>query len=259
MKTYVYITWSGLFRAVTGRRRNRGRTPAPQATIAKPRWGSFEAATRARSFLETPRFLAAHSILLGSTSSSERGLHRQKPTVHTPDVTLMNLLKPPRIYGTPLWNWGAVLGTTVICWGLSGWPAGLLAAVTGLVLWGSTKTTESTALLASSTCWPLASAYTGDRRFFFAFTCWLATLSFMHHRNRRYWTGVLTSFALMTLFFLIRVHQGASGRVLWVELVASITLGGLAVVLESAVSRSLWGDALAVVAISLLAAFSLFV
>jgi hypothetical protein len=63
----------------------------------------------------------------------------------------------------------------------------------------------------------------------------------------------------MTLFFLIRVHQGASGRVLWVELVASITLGGLAVVLESAVSRSLWGDALAVVAISLLAAFSLFV
>jgi hypothetical protein len=44
-----------------------------------------------------------------------------------------------------------------------------------------------------------------------------------------------------------------------VELVASITLGGLAVVLESAVSRSLWGDALAVVAISLLAAFSLFV
>jgi hypothetical protein len=166
---------------------------------------------------------------------------------------------PTRLNGSPRWDWGVALGTTAICYALSGWPAGLLSGVTGLILLGSNNASVSRALFASSICWPLASASTGDRRLFFAFAFWLATLTFMHHRHRRYWWGVVSAVVLITVFFLIRVQQGASGRVLWVELVVSVTLGGLAVVLESLVPKSASGNWLVVVGLSLLAALSLFV
>lgn len=102
-------------------------------------------------------------------------------------------------------------------------------------------------------------AQTGDRRLFFAFTCWLATWAFIHQRNQRYWTGVLTAMSLMALFFMIRFQQGASGRVLWFELVVSISLGGLAVVLESLVPDSLTGNGIVVLSVACLAAASVFV
>ncbi|MFN7804301.1 MAG: hypothetical protein ACK5TO_09820 [Planctomycetaceae bacterium] len=63
----------------------------------------------------------------------------------------------------------------------------------------------------------------------------------------------------MTMFFLIRIQQGATGRVLWMELVVSITLGSLSVVLEGLVPYSLLGNLAVVVTIASLAAASLFV
>jgi hypothetical protein len=114
-------------------------------------------------------------------------------------------------------------------------------------------------MFASSLVGILAMAQTGDRRLFFAFTCWLATWAFIHQRNQRYWTGVFASIALMIVFFLIRIHQGASGRVLWFELVVSISLGGLAVVLESVVPDSSIGNWLAVVSVACVATASVFV
>lgn len=171
----------------------------------------------------------------------------------------MNPSAPSWFDGRPIWNWGVPLGTTALCCGLAGWPAGLLSGVAAVLLLGSPGTAGSRALLAGSIGWILASAGTGDRRLFFAFACWLATLAFMHHRRHRYWVGVLAAIALTTLFFLIRMQQGASGRVLWMELVISATLGGLAVVLESVVPQSAGGHWLVVVSLSLLSALSLFV
>jgi hypothetical protein len=80
----------------------------------------------------------------------------------------------------------------------------------------------------------------------------------MHYRQQRYWAGVLAAIALLSLFFLIRIQQGASSRVLWIELAVSVTLGGLGVVLESVVPKSAGGNWLVVVGLSLLAAISLF-
>lgn len=165
---------------------------------------------------------------------------------------------PRRFNGHPLRDWGVALGTTVLCGGLSGWSAGLLSGLAALILLSSNDNAGSMALLAGSTGWILASVSLGDRRLFFAFTCWLATLVFMHHRNQHYWAGVLAAVALTTLFFLIRIQQGASGRVLWIELVVSATLGGLTIVLESVVPKSAGGNWLVVVSVSLLAGLSLF-
>lgn len=190
--------------------------------------------------------------------ASHRGADRRQPMNRPPCEAPMNQTAPQRLDNSPIWEWGVALGTTVICGVLSGWPAGLLIGVTALILRRSATTPTSLALLASSTCWPVASAWTGDRRLFFAFTFWLATLTFMHYRQQRYWAGVLAAIALLSLFFLIRIQQGASSRVLWIELVVSMTLGGLGVVLESVVPKSAGGNWLVVVGLSLLAAISLF-
>jgi len=164
-----------------------------------------------------------------------------------------------RSTGTPIWCWLVALATIASCWGLAGWTAGLLSLVAGLSLFRSTKLSDSLPLFASSTGWALAMALTGDRRLFFPLAFWLATWALMHDRKHRYWTGVCAAIWLMTMFFLIRIQQGATGRVLWMELVVSITLGSLSVVLEGLVPYSLLGNLAVVVTIASLAAASLFV
>lgn len=165
---------------------------------------------------------------------------------------------PERPTATTFWCWGVVLVTIVACYRLAGWPAALLSGLASLSLLRSTMLMSSLSIFGSSTVWTLAMVQTGDRRLFFAFTCWLATWAFIQQRNQRYWTGVLTAMSLLAVFFLIRFQQGASGRVLWFELVVSISLGGLAVVLESVVPDSRTGNWIAVLSVACLAAASVF-
>jgi hypothetical protein len=104
-----------------------------------------------------------------------------------------------------------------------------------------------------------AGAWTGNRTLFFPFAFWLATLAFVVESSSRYWTAVLQAGGILTLFFLIRWQQGASLRVLWIELLVTVTLAGFAIVCDGNLPPSRFRGALIAAVISGLAYLSLLV
>ncbi|HBH53370.1 MAG TPA: hypothetical protein DDY91_15895 [Planctomycetaceae bacterium] len=143
--------------------------------------------------------------------------------------------------------------------GLSGWAGGLLAVTAGLLVSRSTSPERGLMLLAGSLLWLLASGATGNRTLFFPFACWLAAAVFVRNSPTAYWKAVFYSATVMVLFFSIRVQQGASGKVLWMEFVAAITLAGVAVVSEGLLPSLPFRGWVVALLVSLLAGLSVIV
>jgi len=165
-------------------------------------------------------------------------------------------IEPPE--SSPLaWRPIMALGLlAVVCLALAGWPGAVLAAVAGMLVTRTAPPERGLLLLAGGVFWLAISQATGNRTLFFPFTCWLAAAVFLHGSTTAYWRAVVLSALVMLLFFLIRIQQGASGSVLWMELVASITLAGLTVVAEGLFPQILFRNWLVSILISLLAGLS---
>lgn len=145
---------------------------------------------------------------------------------------------PGSMTSQPAWQTSAIIGLLVLSSvALSGWPAGLLTASAAFLVQRTATSQSGLWLLAGGLLWLLISLATGNRTLFFPFACWLASVVFVRNCPLGYWRGVVDSALVMGLFFAIRIQQGAQGRVLWMEIVAAVTVAGLAIVAEDLVSR----------------------
>ena len=139
---------------------------------------------------------------------------------------------------------------------LAGWAGGVLAVTAGILVSRSADPERGLTLLAAGLLWMVASAATGNRTLFCPFACWLAAGVFVCNCTAAYWRASALSALIMVLFFAIRIHQGANGRVLWMEIVAAVTVAGLVVVAEGLLPRFAFRGWIVAILASLVAGLS---
>jgi len=80
------------------------------------------------------------------------------------------------------------------------------------------------ALIACSLIWLVLSRVTGRRDLFFPYTMSLASLVFLQLADRNFWAGVAGGVISLTAFFVVRIQQLATARVLVVEFIVATAI-----------------------------------
>lgn len=107
---------------------------------------------------------------------------------------------------------------------LGGIPWGILCGMALVPLLRTDRKASHLVLVGCSFAWLAASRLTDRRDFFFPYTMSLASLIFLQLAERNFWQGVVGVVAALTAFFVVRIGQHASTRVLLVEFVAATAI-----------------------------------
>lgn len=107
---------------------------------------------------------------------------------------------------------------------LGGPPWGGLCLIALVAQTWTDRRTSNLVLIASSLFWLVLSQVTGRRDLFFPYAMSLASLVFLQLADRNFWAGVVGGVVALGAFFLVRIQQQASTRVLVVEFIVATAI-----------------------------------
>ena len=140
---------------------------------------------------------------------------------------------------------------------LGGLPAGLLCAIALVAQCTSNCRAGGWGLIGGSLSWLVLAQVTHNRELFFPYTMLLAAVACVQLCGQRLWAGSLAGGAVLAAFFLLRILQKATGRVLLVEFIVAVAILAAVIVVSSQSPRTASIRAAIAVAASLLAYVSL--
>ena len=162
---------------------------------------------------------------------------------------------PPSMPPTPVLVISAVLLTAAGM--LGGLPAGLLCAIALVAQCTSNCPAGGWGLIGGSLSWLVLAQVTHNRELFFPYTMLLAAVACVQHCGQRPLTGSLAGGTVLAAFFLLRILQNATGKVLLVEFIVAVAILAAVIVVSSKSPRTASIRAAIAVAASLLAYLSL--
>jgi hypothetical protein len=142
---------------------------------------------------------------------------------------------------------------------LGGPPWAALCAIALFALVFTDRRSSSLALIASSLTWLVLSRLTANRQLFFPYTMSLASLVFVQLCDRNFWKAVLGVTAVLAAFFVVRIQQHASVRVLFIEIIVATSILGYAMIAYSLSPRQVISSIVITLVVSLLSFFSLLI
>ena len=107
---------------------------------------------------------------------------------------------------------------------LGGLPAGLLCAIALVAQCTSNCRAGGWGLIGGSLSWLVLAQVTHNRELFFPYTMLLAAVACVQLCGQRLWAGSLAGGAVLAAFFLLRILQKATGRVLLVEFIVAVAI-----------------------------------
>ena len=140
---------------------------------------------------------------------------------------------------------------------LGGLPAGMLCAIALVAQCTSNCRAGGWGLIGGSLSWLVLAQVTHNRELFFPYTMLLAAVACVQLCGQRLWAGSLAGGAVLAAFFLLRILQKATGRVLLVEFIVAVAILAAVIVVSSQSPRTASIRAAIAVAASLLAYLSL--
>ena len=140
---------------------------------------------------------------------------------------------------------------------LGGLPAGLLCAIALAAQCSSNCPAGGWGLIGGSLSWLVLAQVTHNRELFFPYTMLLAAVACVHLCGRRLLIGSLAGGTVLAAFFILRILQKATAKVLLVEFIVAVAILAAVIVVSSKSTRTASIRAAIAVAASLLAYLSL--